>query len=139
MKKLKVGILGVSGMVGQRFIQLLEHHPWFEVVAVAASLRSAGKSYEKAVEIKWKMDVSIPKHVRKLQVKSVEGDMENIAKEVDFVFSCLDMDKEDIKRIEEEYAGHGVPVVSNNSAHRWSQDIPMIMPEINPEHIKLID
>src|SRR5258706_15363476 len=139
MKKLKVGILGGSGMVGQRFIQLLENHPWFEVVVVAASPRSAGKKYEDAVSGKWKMDMPIPAHVKTLQVKSVEGDMENIAKQVDFVFSCLDMEKEDIKQIEEAYAALNVPVVSNNSAHRWSEDIPMIIPEINPKHVKLID
>lgn len=139
MKKLRVGILGASGMVGQRFIQLLENHPWFEVVAVAASPRSAGKTYSVAVSGKWKMDIPIPVRVSRLQVKSVEGDLENIAKQVDFVFSALDMDKEEIKRIEEAYAALSIPVVSNNSAHRWSDDIPMIMPEINPEHVQLID
>ena len=138
MKKLKVGILGATGMVGQRFIQLLESHPWFEIAVVAASLQSAGKRYENAVLGRWKMEIPIPERVKKLKVKSVEGDMKSIAQQVDFVFSCLDMDKEDIKRTEEAYASINVPVVSNNSAHRWTKDVPMIMPEINPDHLKLI-
>jgi len=139
MKKLKVGILGATGMIGQRFIQLLENHPWFEVTIVAASPQSSGKRYENAVLNRWKMDIPIPTHVKKLIVKSVEGDIESIVKQIDFVFSCLDMDKEDIKRIEETYAFLNVPVVSNNSAHRWTKDVPMIMPEINPRQLELID
>jgi len=139
MKKLKVGILGATGMVGQRFIQLLENHPWFKVVIVAASPQSAGKRYDDVVSGKWKMNIPIPKHIGILQVKSVEKDMKSIVRQVDFVFSALDMEKEDIKRIEEAYARESIPVVSNNSAHRWSDDIPMIMPEINPEHVQLID
>lgn len=139
MKKLRVGILGATGMVGQRFLQLLEKHPWFEVVIVAASPKSAGKKYEEAVEGKWKIDEAIPAKIKKLIVQSVEDDKKEIAQAVDFVFSCLDMEKEDIKRIEEAYAALGVAVVSNNSAHRWTDDIPMLMPEINPDHVKLID
>lgn len=139
MKKLKVGILGATGMVGQRFIQLLENHPWFEVVIIAASPQSAGKRYEEVVSNKWKMNKPIPEQIKKQSIKAVENDMENIAKEVDFVFSCLDMEKEAIKRIEERYAGMNVPVISSNSAHRWTKDVPMIMPEINPKHARLID
>lgn len=139
MKKLKVGILGATGMVGQRFITLLENHPWFEVIVVAASARSAGKTYEQAVEKRWKIDKSIPDAVKNLSVKIVEDDLEKIAKEVDFVFCALDMDKEKVKEIEIQYANADVPVISNNSAHRWTDDVAMILPEINPDHIKLID
>jgi len=139
MKKLKVGVLGATGMVGQRFVSLLEHHPWFEVVCVAASPKSAGKTYEDAVKGRWILQTDIPKNVKKLIVKEVEEDMNQIIKEVDLVFSALHMDKEKIRKIEEEYAAKDVPVVSNNSAHRWTTDVPMIIPEVNPEHIKLID
>ena len=139
MNKLKVGILGATGMVGQRFIQLLENHPWFEVVVIAASPQSSGKKYEEAVKGRWKMNTPIPEQVKKLKVKSAESNIKSIAKQVNFVFSALDMDKEDIKRVEKAYAALDVPVVSNNSAHRWTEDIPMIMPEINSEHVKLID
>lgn len=139
MDKLNVGILGATGMVGQRFISLLESHPWFEVVCVAASPRSAGKTYEKAVEGRWQMKSEIPNGVKNLIVKRVEDDLDEISKEVDFVFSALEMDKQKIKEIEEAYAGKDVPVVSNNSAHRWTEDVPMIIPEINPDHVKLID
>ena len=139
MKKLRVGVLGATGMVGQQFIRLLENHPWFDVSIVAASPASAGKTYKQAVSNKWKIDGEIPQSVNHLIVQAVENDMEHIVKEVDFVFSALGMEKEDIKRIEESYAAAGIPVVSNNSAHRWSQDVPMIMPEINPSHAALID
>lgn len=139
MKKLKVGILGATGMVGQRFVSLLDRHPWFDVVVVAASPKSAGKTYGEAVKGRWVMETKIPENVKKLIVKEVEGDIGEIAKEVDLVFSALDMDKEQIKKIEEAYASKDVPVVSNNSAHRWTEDVPMIIPEINPGHIKLID
>lgn len=138
-KKLRVGVLGATGMVGQKFIQLLENHPWFEVVAVAASPQSAGKTYGDAVASRWKMDTAIPEKIKHLTVYAVENDLDEVVKHVDFVFSALDMDKEDIKRIEEAYASKEIPVVSNNSAHRWTEDVPMIMPEINPEHVKLID
>lgn len=139
MTKLKVGILGATGMVGQRFITLLDDHPWFDVTCVAASPKSAGKTYDEAVKNRWQMQSKIPDKIKKLIVKKVEDDLEQIAKEVDFVFSALDMDKQKIKEIEEAYAAKDVPVVSNNSAHRWTEDVPMIIPEINPDHVKLID
>ena len=136
-KKLRVGILGATGMVGQRFISLLENHPWFEVVAVAASPRSAGRTYEDAVGDRWKMDTPMPEAVKKLVVLDV-NDVEQVASQVDFVFSAVDMTKEEIKKIEEDYAKTETPVVSNNSAHRWTEDVPMVVPEINPEHLELI-
>ena len=139
MKKLKVGILGATGMVGQRFITLLENHPWFEVSCVAASPSSAGKKYGEAVKSRWKMQSEIPRKVKDLVVKRVEEDIDEICKESDFVFSAMDMEKQKIREIEETYASRGIPVVSNNSAHRWTEDVPMIIPEINPEHVKLID
>ena len=117
--KLRVGILGATGMVGQRFISLLENHPWFEVVTVAASPRSAGKTYEEAVGGRWKMDTPMPEAVKKLVVMNV-NEVEKVASTVDFVFSAVDMSKEEIKAIEEEYAKTETPVVSNNSAHRWT-------------------
>lgn len=138
MAKLRVGILGATGMVGQRFISLLENHPWYEVVLVAASPRSAGKSYEEAVGERWKMDTPMPEAVKKLVVKNV-NEVEAIAAEVDFVFSAVDMSKDEIKAIEEAYAKAEVPVVSNNSAHRWTPDVPMIVPELNPEHMEVIE
>lgn len=137
-KKLRVGILGATGMVGQRFISLLENHPWFEVVAVAASPRSAGKTYEDAVGDRWKMDTPMPERVRKMVVLNV-NDVEHVASQVDFVFSAVDMTKEEIKKIEEDYAKTETPVVSNNSAHRWTEDVPMVVPEINPDHLALIE
>ena len=137
-KKLRVGILGATGMVGQRFISLLENHPWFEVVAVAASPRSAGKTYEDAVGDRWKMDTPMPERVRNMLVLNV-NDVEHVASQVDFVFSAVDMTKEEIKKIEEDYAKTETPVVSNNSAHRWTEDVPMVVPEINPEHLALIE
>src|SRR3989344_1801831 len=139
MNKLKVGILGATGMVGQRFVSLLERHPWFETAVVAASPKSAGKTYGEAVKGRWVMETKIPENVKKLIVKEVEGDISKVAKEVDLVFSALDMDKEQIKKIEEAYAGKNVAVVSNNSAHRGTEDVPIMMPEVNPEHVKLID
>lgn len=137
-EKLKVGILGGTGMVGQRFISLLENHPWFEVVVIAASERSAGKTYEDAVGGRWKMITPMPEAVKKLTVMNV-NEVEKVAAEVDFVFSAVDMTKEEIKAIEEAYAKTETPVVSNNSAHRWTPDVPMIIPEINPEHAKVIE
>ena len=136
--KLKVGILGGTGMVGQRFIALLENHPWFEVVAIAASPRSAGKTYEEAVGGRWKMTTPMPEAVKKMVVYNVL-DVEEVASKVDFVFSAVDMTKEEIKKIEEDYAKTETPVVSNNSAHRWTEDVPMVVPEINPEHLGLIE
>ncbi len=137
MEKLQVGILGATGMVGQRFITLLNNHPWFEVAKVAASPRSAGKNYAEAVEGRWAMDEDVPSAAKDL-VLSDASDIEAM-QGVAFVFSALDMDKEDIKKLEEAYAAADIPVVSNNSAHRWTDDVPMIIPEINPEHTDLID
>ena len=137
-QKLRVGILGATGMVGQRFISLLENHPWFEVVTLAASPRSAGKTYEEAVGGRWKMDAPMPEAVKKLVVMNV-NDVEHVASTVDFVFSAVDMSKDEIKAIEEAYAKTETPVVSNNSAHRWTPDVPMVVPEINPEHFDVIE
>ena len=136
-EKLRVGILGATGMVGQRFIALLENHPWFHVALVAASPRSAGKTYEQAVEGRWKMDTPIPADVAKLVLKNV-NEVEAVASEVDFVFSAVDMSKDQIREIEEAYARTETPVVSNNSAHRWTPDVPMVVPEINPDHFAVI-
>ena len=136
-KKLRVGILGATGMVGQRFISLLEDHPWFEVVMVAASERSAGKRYEDAIK-SWKMATPMPEGVKNLIVKNL-NDIEANAAEVDFCFSAVDMDKEAIRAFEDAYAKTETPVVSNNSAHRWTPDVPMVIPEINPEHIEVIE
>ncbi|WP_432628141.1 aspartate-semialdehyde dehydrogenase [Brotaphodocola sp.] len=137
-KKLRVGVLGATGMVGQRFISLLENHPWYEVVTVAASPRSAGKTYEEAVGGRWKMDTPMPEGVKKLVVMNV-NEVEKVAASVDFVFSAVDMTKDEIRAIEEAYAKTETPVVSNNSAHRWTPDVPMVVPEINPEHFKVIE
>lgn len=137
-EKLKVGILGGTGMVGQRFISLLENHPWFEVTTIAASPRSAGQTYEQAVGGRWKMDTPMPEAVKNIVVKNV-NEVEKVAAEVDFVFSAVDMTKEEIKKIEEEYAKTETPVVSNNSAHRWTPDVPMVVPEINAEHMEVIE
>ena len=137
-KKLKVGVLGATGMVGQRFISILADHPWYEVVTVAASPRSAGKTYEEAVGGRWKMDTPMPEGVKKLVVMNV-NEVEKVAAGVDFVFSAVDMSKEEIKAIEEAYAKTETPVVSNNSAHRLTPDVPMVVPEINPEHFEVIE
>ena len=137
-EKLKVGILGGTGMVGQRFISLLENHPWFEVTTIAASPRSAGKTYEDAVGDRWKMDTPMPEAVKEIKVMNV-NEVESVASRVDFVFSAVDMSKDEIKKIEEEYAKTETPVVSNNSAHRWTPDVPMMVPEINPEHVAVIE
>ena len=136
-KKLRVGILGATGMVGQRFISLLEHHPWYEVVTVAASPRSAGRTYEEAVGGRWKMNTPMPDAVKGLIVMNV-NEVEKVAAGVDFVFSAVDMTKDEIKAIEDAYAKTETPVVSNNSAHRWTPDVPMVVPEINPEHFEVI-
>lgn len=136
-QKLKVGVLGATGMVGQRFVTLLENHPWFELVAVAASPRSAGKTYEEAVGGRWKMKTPMPEAAKKLVVLNV-NQVEEVAAQVDFVFSAVDMSKDEIRAIEEAYAKAEVPVVSNNSAHRWTPDVPMMVPELNPEHAEII-
>lgn len=138
MRKVRVGILGATGMVGQRFISLLENHPWFDVVAVAASPRSAGKTYQEAVSGRWKLNQPIPEYVRAMKLFSVGADLIPVVQQVDLVFSALDMEKDEIKRTEEAYARAGVAVVSNNSAHRWTPDVPMIMPEINHQHTDII-
>ena len=138
MQKFKVGILGATGMVGQRFIALMDNHPWFEVVTLAASERSAGKTYGEVVQDKWKMDTPMPQAVKEIVILNV-NEIEKVASTVDFVFSAVDMDKEAIKAIEEAYAKTETPVVSNNSAHRWTKDVPMVIPEINPEHFEIIE
>ncbi len=137
-KKLRVGILGATGMVGQRFATLLADHPWFEIAAVAASPRSAGKTYEEAVGGRWKMQAPMPEQVKKMPVVNV-NEVEKVAESVDFVFSAVDMTKEEIRAIEDAYAKTETPVVSNNSAHRWTPDVPMVVPEINPEHFEVIE
>ena len=136
-RKLKVGILGATGMVGQRFISLLDDHPWFKVEVLAASPRSAGKKYSEAVGGRWKMDTPMPDAVKDMVVMNV-NEVEAVASQVDFVFSAVDMTKEEIQSIEESYAKTETPVVSNNSAHRWTPDVPMVVPEINPEHFDVI-
>ena len=138
MQKFKVGILGATGMVGQRFIALMEDHAWFEVVTLAASERSAGKTYEEVVRDKWKMKTPMPEAVKNIVILNV-NEVEKVAETVDFVFSAVDMEKEAIQRIEEAYAKTETPVVSNNSAHRWTKDVPMVIPEINPEHFDIIE
>ncbi|MCR5735957.1 MAG: aspartate-semialdehyde dehydrogenase [Lachnospiraceae bacterium] len=137
-ERLKVGVLGGTGMVGQRFITILDDHPWFEVVTIAASKRSAGQRYEDCVKDRWKMTVPIPEKVKDIIVEDV-SDVEKIAGSVDMVFSAVDMTKDEIRAIEEAYAKTETPVVSNNSAHRWTPDVPMIIPEINPEHAEIIN
>lgn len=137
-EKLKVGILGGTGMVGQRFISLLENHPWFEVVTIAASERSAGKTYEEAVGGRWKMSTPMPEAVKNIIVMNV-NEVEKVAAGVDFVFSAVDMSKDEIKAIEEAYAKTETPVVSNNSAHRWTPDVPMVVPEVNADHFEVIE
>jgi len=139
MSKLKVGIIGGTGMVGQRFISLLENHPWFEVVLIAASANSAGRTYEEAVNGRWKMSTPMPDSVKNIVVKDATLNVKEICAEVDFVFCAVDMKKDEIKKLEEEYAKNETPVVSNNSAHRWTPDVPMLIPEINSDHVKVID
>lgn len=137
-KKMKVGIIGGTGMVGQRFITLLENHPWFEVAAIAASERSAGLSYEKAVEGRWKLDLPMPESVKGIVVKNVT-EISKMADEVEAVFCAVDMKKDEIRELEEKYAKAEIPVISNNSAHRFTEDVPMIIPEINPGHTEIIE
>ena len=139
MEKYRVGVIGATGMVGQRFVTLLEHHPWFTLSAVAASPRSAGKTYEEAIGARWALDTPMPEGAKGLVVLNAEADIEQIAAQVDFVFSAVDMKKEEIQALEEAYAKHECPVVSNNSAHRWTPDVPMVVPEINAGHIQVIE
>ncbi len=138
VKKYKVGIIGATGMVGQRFLTLLDGHPWFEPVALLASARSAGKKYPEAVGDKWAMSVPIPLYARNMVVLDAERDAESLTRKVDFVFCAVNMKKEEIKTLEERYAKLEIPVVSNNSAHRFTPDVPMIIPEINAEHLEVI-
>ncbi|HIW85425.1 MAG TPA: aspartate-semialdehyde dehydrogenase [Candidatus Eubacterium faecipullorum] len=137
-KKYNVGVVGATGMVGQRFITLLAGHPWFNITSLAASSRSAGKKYEDAVGKKWCMDVDIPENVKDMIVRDATADIDQITSEVDFVFCAVDMKKDEIKKLEEAYAKHECPVVSNNSAHRFTPDVPMVVPELNADHIKII-
>lgn len=136
--KIAVGIIGATGTVGQRFIRLLSHHPWFEVTCVAASPKSAQKSYGEAVAGRWIEEIDIPQSIKKLTVYDVSADMETIAQKVQLLFSAVSMDKEEVRRLEEKYAEKDIPIVSCNSAHRWTADVPMIIPEINPHHLKII-
>ncbi len=139
MKKYKVGIIGATGMVGQRFITLMENHPWFDLTLLAASPRSAGKTYEEALGGRWSMTTPIPEDVKKMVVLNASDDIEKIASMVDFVFCAVDMKKDEIKALEEAYAKAECPVISNNSAHRHTDDVPMIVPEINPDHAEIIE
>ena len=138
MKQYKVGIIGATGMVGQRFATLLENHPWFQVTALAASARSAGKTYREAVGKRWLMSSPMPEKMADMIVLNADTDVEKIASMVDFVFCAVDMKKEEIKALEEAYAKAECPVVSNNSAHRGTPDVPMVVPELNPEHTEII-
>lgn len=139
MQKFKVGIVGATGMVGQRYVLLIANHPWFELTELAASAKSAGKTYEEAVNGRWAMEASIPDCAAKLTVKDATADMDEITSKVDFVFCAVDMKKDEIVALEEAYAKRECPVVSNNSANRRTPDVPMVIPEINPEHLGIID
>lgn len=137
-EQLKVGVIGATGMVGQRFVTLLANHPWFKVTVVAASKHSAGQKYGDAVKDRWKMgETPIPERVKDLTILDAE-DVAAVASQVDFFFSAVHMDKDAIRQLEDEYAKHETPVVSNNSAHRWTPDVPMVVPEINPDHTEVI-
>ena len=138
-EKYNVGIIGATGMVGQRFAVLLENHPWFNVVALAASPRSAGKTYKEAVGDRWFMDTPMPKSMENIIINDASADVEEIASKVDFVFCAVDMKKDEIKALEEKYAKAECPVMSNNSANRGTPDVPMIIPEVNADHAAIID
>jgi len=137
-RKFKVGVLGGTGFVGQRFVTLLDNHPWFDVEVIAASERSAGKSYEEAVEGRWKLNLPIPEKIKGIKVENIT-EIDEICNEVDFVFCGVDMKKDEIRKLEEMYAKAETPVISNNSAHRSTEDVPMVIPEINPEHLAVIE
>ena len=139
MNQYKVGIIGGTGMVGQRFITLMENHPWFQLTAIAASGRSAGKPYEEAVQGRWAMTTPIPEEAKKLAVLDADADAEKLAGMVDFYFCAVDMKKEEIRALEERYAKLECPIISNNSANRWTDDVPMVIPEINADHIEVIE
>ena len=138
MKQYNVGIIGATGMVGQRFATLLENHPWFNVKVLAASSRSAGQTYEQVAGSRWKMAVPMPESMKDMVLLDAAADIEKIAGMVDFCFCAVDMQKDEIKALEEAYAKAECPIVSNNSAHRFTPDVPMVVPEINPEHIEII-
>lgn len=138
MKQYNVGIIGATGMVGQRFATLLENHPWFNVKVLAASPRSAGKTYEEVAGNRWKMAVPMPESMKNMVLLDATADIEKIAGMVDFCFCAVDMKKDEIKALEEAYAKAECPIVSNNSAHRFTPDVPMVVPEINPDHIEII-
>ena len=139
MKRYQVGIIGGTGMVGQRFVTLLENHPWFQLTAIAASARSAGKSYWEAVCDRWALDIPCPEAAKSLMVLDAEADAVKLAGMVDFCFCAVDMPKDAIRALEETYAKLECPIVSNNSAHRWTEDVPMVVPEINAEHLAVIE
>lgn len=139
MKNYNVGIIGATGMVGQRFAVLLENHPWFNVKVLAASPRSAGKTYKEAVGSRWLIEKPMPKAMEDIVIMDATADIEKIASQVDFVFCAVDMKKDEIKALEEAYAKHECPVMSNNSANRFTDDVPMIIPEINDEHMAIVE
>lgn len=139
MKQYNVAVIGATGMVGQRFISLLEHHPWFHVTTLAASAHSAGKTYEQAVSGRWMMSTPIPEAAKSIVVKDAVADAEEIAHSVDFAFCAVDMKKDEIRALEETYAKYECPVMSNNSAHRFTPDVPMMIPEINDDHAQIIE
>lgn len=139
MKQYKVGVIGCTGMVGQRFVTLLENHPWFHLTAMAASARSAGKTYEEAAAPRWAMATPMPEEAKGLVILDAEADAEKLAAQVDFCFCAVDMKKEEIRALEEKYAKLECPIVSNNSAHRWTDDVPMVVPELNAEHLEVIE
>ena len=139
MKQYKVGVIGGTGMVGQRFVTLLENHPWFQLTAIAASAKSAGKPYWETVGSRWALDVPCPEEAKSLVVLDAEADAEKLAGMVDFCFCAVDMKKEEIQALEEKYAKLECPIVSNNSANRWTDDVPMVVPEINAEHLEVIE
>ena len=138
MKQYNVAVIGATGMVGQRFVSLLENHPWFHVTALAASANSAGKTYEQAVDHRWMMHTPIPENVKNIVVQDAVADAETIAHSVDFAFCAVDMKKDEIRALEETYAKYECPVMSNNSAHRFTPDVPMMIPEINDDHAQII-
>lgn len=139
MKRYKVGIIGATGMVGQRFAVMLAEHPWFEVTVLAASPRSAGKTYKEALGSRWLIDEPLPEKLADIVVMDATADIDKISKSVDFVFCAVDMPKDEIKALEEAYAKAECPVMSNNSAHRFTEDVPMLIPELNDEHAKVIE
>ena len=138
-KKYRVGVIGGTGMVGQRFISLIENHPWFELAHIAASAKSAGKTYAEAAKSRWAIETPFPEKYQDIVIDDASADCDKIAGDVDFVFCAVDMKKEDILKLEESYARRECPVISNNSANRWTPDVPMVIPEVNPEHLAVIE